>query len=156
MKTKDIILSSLMLVILITLIGIFNYIDSKDVVAVSKESEISYVENKEEIVYDGMTLKELGDKLNKSLKSDLAGTGYLYAKYSIEYGVDPYLAVAISLHESGCNATGGCSDKVVSCNNVGGQRFSPRCYSGAGATYGRYDTLEEGIEGFIRNIYRNL
>ncbi len=152
MKLKDIIISTVTLILLITLIGIFNYIDNKNSETYEKDNEIVYQENElDEIVFDGMTLKELAAKLDKSLKSDLAGTGYLYAKYSIEYGVDPYLAVAISLHETGCNH--GCSDKVVDCNNVGGNRFSPRCYEGG--TYGKYDTLEEGIKDFVENIGKN-
>lgn len=105
----------------------------------------------EPYVFENMTMEELTIQLDKSLHSDLTGTGYLYAKYAIKYNVDPFLAVAISLHESGCNST--CSEKVTVCNNVGGQKFSPTCY--AGGSYGKYDSLEEGIEGFIANISNN-
>ena len=102
------------------------------------------IEPKKEIVYDGLTMEELIIKLNNILSSNLTGTGEYYAKYSIELGVDPYLAVAISMHETGC--TWNCSYLTRVCNNVGGQKGS-----GCGS-YKAYDTLEEGIYGFILNI----
>lgn len=107
---------------------------------------ITTPEIKEEkiIVYENMTYEELVDKLNKTLSSDLTGMGYAYATYSLELGVDPYLAVAISMHETGC--TWNCSYLLKTCNNVGGQKGE-----GCGE-YKAYDTLEEGIYGFILNI----
>ena len=99
------------------------------------------------IVYDGMTMDELASKLNRSLKNELAGKGYLYASYALEKGVDPYLAVAISLEETGCNFN--CSTLVKSCHNVGGMKGS-----GCGM-YGYFDTLDAGIKAFIDNISRN-
>ena len=110
-------------------------------------------ENKEEtkkIVYDGLTIEELTDKLNLSLNSTLSGMGHIYANYSLELGVDPYLALAISLHETGCKWT--CSKLVRECNNVGGQKGSPSCNGGS---YKKYDTIEEGIKGYIDNIKKN-
>lgn len=162
MKNKEFLINVLFLSLLVVLVGILNIIDYE----MDKHKEVSIVsyvstvdepvideDNKEEdpIVYDGLTMNELIDKLNRSLKSDLAGTGAFFAKYSLEYGVDPYLAVAISLHESGCNRK--CDIKVTECNNVGGQKFKPAC--APGSSYGKYDTLELGIKGFIRNIYVN-
>ena len=102
------------------------------------------IEPKKEIVYDGLTMEELTFKLNNILSSNLTGTGEYYAKYSVELGVDPYLAVAISMHETGC--TWNCSYLARVCNNVGGQKGT-----GCGE-YKAYDTLEEGIYGFILNI----
>lgn len=102
---------------------------------------------KKAFVYDGMTLEELASKLERSLKNELSGKGYLYASYSLEKGVDPYLAVAISLEETGCNWN--CSKLVKSCNNVGGMKGS-----GCGS-YGAFATLDDGIKAFIDNIYRN-
>ncbi len=99
------------------------------------------------IVYDGMTMEELASKLDRSLKNELSGKGYLYASYSLEKGVDPYLAVAISLEETGCNWN--CSNLVKSCNNVGGMKGS-----GCGS-YSAWPTLDDGIRAFIDNIYRN-
>lgn len=97
------------------------------------------------IVYDGLTMDELIVKLNKNLNSTLAGKGNIYAKYSIEYGVDPYLALAISLHETGCNAE--CSNLVKTKNNVGGMMGRNGALS--------FSTLEEGIQKFIKNIKKN-
>jgi len=110
-------------------------------------------EVKEEIkkvVYDGLTLEELITKLDRNLNSTLSGMGHVYANYSLELGVDPYLALAISLHETGCKWT--CSKLVRECNNVGGQKGSPSCNGGS---YKKYDTIEEGIKGYIDNIKKN-
>ena len=129
--------------------------------SLNKESEINNVDKvvKQEIevlsfkasspvvVYDGMTMEELASKLDRSLSSNLSGYGHAFAKYSIEYGVDPYLAVAITLHETGCKWN--CSNLVTSCNNVGGMKGS-----GCGS-YASFNTLEEGIEAMISNLSRN-
>lgn len=98
-------------------------------------------------VYEGMTIEELTDKLNRTLSSDLSGMGSSFANYSIELGVDPYLAVAIAMHETGC--TWNCSSLMKQCNNVGGQKGE-----GCGA-YKAYDSLDAGIYGFISNIKVN-
>ena len=110
----------------------------------------NYSEEQLKIVYDGLTMEELAAKLDRILNDDLKGKGYLYASHSLEMGVDPYLAVAISLLETGCKWT--CSRLVKECNNVGGQKGSPGC---DGGSYKTYNTLDEGIIGFIDNIYYN-
>ena len=104
-------------------------------------------ESEKVVVYDDMTMEELTDKLNNILSSNLTGMGEYYAKHSIQLGVDPYLAVAISMHETGC--TWGCSYLARVCNNVGGQKGY-----GCG-DYAAFDTLEDGIYAFISNIKRN-
>lgn len=101
-------------------------------------------------VYKNMTMAQLTKQLNKSLNSNLTNKGDLFAKYSVKYGVDPYLATAIALYETGCKWN--CSALVRNCNNVGGQKGSPSC---GGGSYRSYPTLEAGIEGFIKNIYKN-
>lgn len=106
----------------------------------------------EPVVYDGLTMKELSEKLNRNMSSNISGMGELYASYSLEIGIDPYLALAITLHETGCNGTSGCSKLVRECNNVGGQKGSPSCNGGS---YKKYDTLELGIKGYMDNIKRN-
>lgn len=108
------------------------------------------VEKEEKVVYDGLTEQQLIEKINKFLKSDLKNKGDLYVTYSLEKGVDPYLAVAISMHETGCKW--GCSTLVKQCNNVGGQVGGPSCNGGS---YMKYNTLDEGIKGFIDNIAKN-
>ena len=104
-------------------------------------------EEKEEIVYDGMTLKELSTKLNRSLKGTIAGKGELIASYSLKKGVDPYIATAIILLETGC--TWNCSRLVKECNNVGGQKGK-----GCGS-YRSFSSLEAGIKGFVDNLSKN-
>ena len=102
-------------------------------------------------VYEGMTIDELAAKLNRNLGNGyIAGKGYLIASQCIEKGVDPYVAVAIILHETGCRSN--CSSLVRNCNNVGGQKGSPGCNGGA---YKAFATLDDGIIGFISNLQRN-
>ena len=112
----------------------------------SKENNVT----KRVIVYDDMTMSELTEKLNRSLKSTIAGKGDIFASYSLERGVDPYLAVSIMLLETGCNWS--CSSLMRRCNNVGGQKGSPSC---DGGSYKSYPSLDEGIKGFIDNIADN-
>jgi hypothetical protein len=103
------------------------------------------------IVYEGMSMENLSAKLNRSLKSTLSGYGEMFAHLSIEYGVDPYVAVAIVLLETGCYS-GTCSTLTSQCNNVGGMKGSPGCGGGA---YKAFSSLEEGIEAFIKNLSKN-
>lgn len=112
--------------------------------------ETKKIKKVEEIVFDGLTLTELSDKLNRSLNSTLTGQGYFIASYSLEKGVDPYLATAIILHETGCSAT--CSSLVMYCNNVGGMKGNPHCGNGS---YRAFNTLDEGIRAFIDNLANN-
>ena len=111
------------------------------------DADEDVTEESKNIVYDGMTLDELASKLDRSFKNELYGKGYLYASYSLEKGVDPYLAAAISLEETGCNWN--CSSLVKSCNNVGGM-----VGSGCGG-FSSWPTLDDGIRAFIDNIYKN-
>lgn len=128
-----------------------NYVlieDIFDEVAVATKAEIKEKKEIEEtIVYDGMTLPQLGQKLNKSLKSSLKGKGDLIASYSLKKGVDPYVATAIMLHETGCEW--GCSNLVKKCHNVGGQK-------GSGCNgYKYFSSLDVGIKKFIDNLAKN-
>ena len=125
--------------------------DTEDVIAYVEEVSNIDVPELEEVVepvvYEDMTMQELSDKLDRSLNSNISGYGNFIASYSLEKGIDPYLATAIMLHETGC--TWECSSLVKKCNNVGGMKGS-----GCGA-YGYFNTLEEGIQKFIDNIYKN-
>ena len=105
---------------------------------------------KNEIVYDGMTLDELAAKLDRSLNSTISGQGYTFASLATELGVDPYLAVAIVMHETGCKWE--CSTLLKQCNNVGGMKGSSGCNGGA---YASFATLEEGINAYMNNLYKN-
>ncbi len=128
------------------------------------ETKINYVERVENkrvfalpsmvevdpVVYEDMTLTELAMKIDRSLSSTVQGQGYLFASYSLERGVDPYLAVAIMLHETGCGWE--CSSLVKKCNNVGGQKGYPSCGTGG---YQRFASLEDGIRKYIDNLKTN-
>ena len=107
--------------------------------------------NVEEIVYDGLTRQELIDKLNRNMNSTIAGKGELFADYALELGLDPYLALAIVLHETGCSWD--CSTLVKTCNNVGGQKGNPGC---GNSSYMAYPTLDDGIRGYMDNLYNNF
>lgn len=102
-------------------------------------------------VYGGMTLEEIAAKIDRNLGGGyMAGKGTLIAKTALEYGVDPFIAAAIILHETGCSAR--CSRLVITCNNVGGQKGYPGCNGGA---YKVFASLDEGIIGFVQNLHRN-
>lgn len=104
-------------------------------------------------VYEGMTLQELGEKLNRSLGEDvIAGKGELIASECLNRGVDPYLATAVILHETGCASSNGCSNIAKTCNNFGGQKGSPSCN---GKSFKQYDSVDEGLVGMIDNLARN-
>ena len=105
------------------------------------------------VVYEDMTLTELAMKLDRSLSSTVQGQGYLFASYSLEQGVDPYLAVAIMLHETGCGWE--CSSLVKSCNNVGGQKGYPSCGTGGYQRF-EYDNYMNGNPWPIANLWMTL
>ena len=122
--------------------------NSDDALDIYKDKEIEeYIESRPVIVYDDMTMDELAAKLDRVLHSTMSGKGYLVASYSLEQGVDPYLATAVILLETGCNST--CSTMVNTCHNVGGQKGS-----GCGA-YASFPTLDDGIRAFVDNLNRN-
>lgn len=121
--------------------------ENTDIVLKNIEQEKQAENN---LVYDGMTLEQLTDKLNRSLTSTLSGKGDIFARRSIELGIDPYLSIAIVLHETGC--TWNCSNLVKQCNNVGGMKGYPTC---GNSSYKYFPTLEDGINGYIDNLYNN-
>ena len=97
-------------------------------------------------VYEGMTLQELGEKLNRNLGNDvLAGKGEFIASECLNRGVDPYIVTAIMMHETG----NGTSRIANSCYNFGGQKGS-----GCGG-WKRYGSVDEGLKGMIDNLYNN-
>ncbi len=102
-------------------------------------------------VYESMTLEELGEKINRSLGNDIvAGKGPLIAAECINKGVDPYIATAILLHETGCGVR--CSSLARNCYNFGGQKGSPGCNGGA---YKQFSSIDEGLVGLISNLHKN-
>ena len=113
------------------------------------EEQKSETKVEETIVYDGLTFEELANKLNRNLKSTLSGYGETFASFALAYNVDPYLALAIVLHETGCGF-GTCSTLASKCNNIGGMRGNRGC-----GGYAKFATLEIGIEAFFRNLADN-
>ena len=102
-------------------------------------------------VYEGMTLEELGEKLNRNLGNDIvAGKGMLIAAECINKGVDPYVATSILLHETGCGSN--CSNLARYCYNFGGQKGGPSCNGGA---FKKFNSIDEGLVGLINNLYKN-
>lgn len=99
-------------------------------------------------VFEGMTIEEIAAQLDKSLKNDVSGKGMVIANKCIELGVNPYVATAIILHETGCGQNQ-CSNIARNCYNFGGQKGA-----GCGA-YKKYNSVDEGLEGMISNLYRN-
>lgn len=102
-------------------------------------------------VFDGLTMEELAAKLDKNLGNDImGGKGYFIASNCIEKGVNPYIATAIILHETGCGTK--CSNLARYCYNVSGQKGRPGCNGGC---FKKFDSLDEGIMGLINNLYKN-
>jgi len=102
-------------------------------------------------VFDGLTMEELAAKLDKNLGNDImGGKGYFIASNCIEKGVNPYIATAIILHETGCGTK--CSNLARYCYNVSGQKGRPGCNGGS---FKKFDSLDEGIMGLVNNLYKN-
>lgn len=132
-----------------------NEIEQQEVTEVEEikeeiEEPVVELEEVPPIVYQDMTMEKLAEKLNRSLTSTVSNQGYLFASYSLEKGVDPYLAVAIMLQETGCKWK--CSTLVTKCNNVGGIRGNASCGSSG---YMKFPSLEVGIKSYIDNLARN-
>ncbi len=130
-----------------TEIPVENVAEAKSQEDIEKEAAEA---EKNKIVYDDMTLDELSEKLNRILNSTISGQGSTFASLAVELGIDPYLAVAIVMHETGCKWE--CSSLLKQCNNVGGMKGSPGCNGGS---YASFPTLEDGIKAYMNNLYKN-
>lgn len=111
------------------------------------EKQSNFDTNKLKEIATTMTVNyvTIAKQLDKSLKGKLAGKGYLFAAYALKYNIDPYLAAAITLQETGCNYS--CSTLVNTKNNVGGMRGS--------GSYLSFASIDEGIKAFLDNLYYN-
>jgi len=127
-----------------------NEIPKENVAEAQSKEELEREAEKNKIVYDNMTLDQLSEKLNRSLNSTISGQGYAFASSAIELGIDPYLAVAIVMHETGCKWE--CSSLLKQCNNVGGMKGAGGCNGGS---YASFPSLEEGIRAYMNNLYKN-
>ena len=97
-------------------------------------------------VVDHFTREEIIKKLNSKLGGVLSGKGQLITDTSLKYKVDPFVAAAIMMHETG----NGTSRIARTCNNVGGQK-GPGC-----GAYRAFPDINSGITGMITNLYRNF
>lgn len=120
---------------------------------IEEDFEESEENNSEEtnIIFDGLTEEQLVLKLEKSLKNELSGTGVNFVSYYKSTGLDPYLATAIVLHETGC--TWNCSKLVKQCYNYGGMKGGENKYNNT--NYTCYSSKEEGINAYLNMLYNN-
>lgn len=116
---------------------------------IKKENLRKEEELKKTLVYENLNKSQLINMINKSLNSTISNKGKLIAEYSLKKNVDPVVATAIMLLETGCKWE--CSTLVKKCNNVGGVKGSPNCSGG----YRKYNSLDEGIKKFIDNLSKN-
>ena len=111
-------------------------------IEIEKEAKVLALRNEKQLIID---------KINSNLNSTLKNKGEFIVSYAMEKNVDPYLATAIILHETGCSSN--CSKLVKKCNNVGGQKTKgAQC---PGSSYGKFNTLDNGIKAFINNLSKN-
>lgn len=109
------------------------------------EKQVKEEIRKSQVVWDNLTMDELSAKLERSMNSTLKGKGKLFATYSIKLGLDPYLALAITLHETGCAYS--CSGLLKTHNNLGGLK-------GGNGKYMAFPTLDDGIKGYLDILYK--
>ena len=128
----------------------YNFVDTYDEVNNFNVKKDEEEKRKVLVVYNDMTMDELSNKINKSLNSTISNKGNLIASYSLKRGVDPIIATAIILQETGCKWD--CSYLVKACNNVGGVKGGPGC----NGEYKRYSSLDNGIKHFIDNLADNF
>lgn len=96
-----------------------------------------------ELMFDGKTVREIGEILNKTLGGILSGFGETFARLSMEKGMDPYLLVAISVHETGNGTSYAAKNKY----NFGGIMCSKQLC--------RYSSVEDGLVNFVNVVYNN-
>lgn len=130
-------------------------IPKEQVVEEVKDPDVEIQESEEvvipDVLFDGLNETELVAKLERSLKNELSGTGVKFVDYYKSTGLDPYLAVAIVLHETGCTWT--CSSLVRECYNFGGIKAGGPTYKDT--RYTCYASKEEGINSYLNMLYKN-
>ena len=123
-----------------------DYLDSQIQIGVDN-FKVEYDEYQKSHYFNGEHIDVIAAKLDKYLHSTLSGKGRFIAEYSLSVGMDPYLATAVMLQETGCQWT--CSKLTRSCNNVGGNKGKPSCNGGS---YRKFDTIEDGIKFAINKL----
>jgi hypothetical protein len=127
----------------------FDYIDNSVNVSVYnlKNESNEYEEYLRRNYFNGESKEEIARKINRYLNSTLKGKGEYIVEYSLSVGMDPYLASAVMLQETGCAWT--CSYLTRVCNNVGGNKGKPSCNNGS---YKRFSSIEDGIRFAIDKL----
>lgn len=95
------------------------------------------------LTYEGKSVSEIGEILNRTFGGVLAGTGETFARLCLEKGMDPYLLAAISAHETGNGTSSAARNKY----NFGGLM----CSSGLC----RYSSVDEGLVSYVNVVYNN-
>lgn len=124
----------------------FKYIDTQIRVNVSEFKEKKEIYEKKNY-FNGESKEQIAEKIDRYLNSTLKGKGTFITEYSLEVGMDPYLAAGVMLQETGCYWT--CSYLTRVCNNVGGNKGTPSCNGGS---YRKFNTIEEGIKFAINKL----
>lgn len=127
----------------------YEYFDSQIEISINniKNEKKEYSDYLKKNFFNGESKKTIAKKLNKYLNSTLKNKGEYIVDYSLKVGMDPYLATAVMLQETGCKWT--CSYLTRVCNNVGGNKGSPSCNGGS---YRRFDSIEDGIKFAINKL----
>ena len=127
----------------------YDYFDTQISISVQniKQEQKEYKTYLKNNYYKGESKKKIAKKLNRYLNSTLKNKGEFIVDYSMKKGMDPYLATAVMLQETGCYWT--CSYLTRTCNNVGGNKGSPSCNGGS---YKRFDTIDDGIKFAIDKL----
>ncbi len=126
-----------------------SYLDDQiNVSLIDFKDEVSeYQEYYRTHYFKGEHIDDIAKKIEKYFNSNLNGKGYFVAEYSLSVGLDPYLAAAVMLQETGCYWT--CSKLMKSCNNVAGNKGRPSCNGGS---YRKFSTLNDGIKFAINKL----
>ncbi len=124
----------------------FGYIDISAEAQKEMFNDI-YEKYQKENYFNGEHKKVIIKKINRYLNSTLDNKGEFIVNYSLKVGMDPYLATAVMLQETGCYWT--CSYLTRVCNNVGGNKGNPGCNGGS---YRKFDDIETGIKFAINKL----
>mgnify|MGYP003294935881 CR=1 FL=1 len=147
-------ISLVIIVILFNVVWLYgiNYTNSLFLTP-EKEVVVDKTEKVEILDFEGISYKEIGEKIDKHLeKSSLKGKGKYIAKSAISKGVDPYLIASIIIINTGCDRV--CNFKTTNCKNVGdlvGGKVT--CYDGR---YTKYDKYEDSIDDLVNYIYNDF
>lgn len=124
----------------------YEYLDSQIDISITNFIN-EHNEYEKSFYYKGEHVNDIARKLNKYLKGSLNNKGEYITKKCISVGLDPYLATAVMLQETGCYW--GCSKLVRTCNNVAGNKGTPRCNGGS---YRKFDSINDGIDFAIKKL----